>query len=231
MLGLTHLNRYQAFGIHFLASLVVFAILTALIFFYWFPGILRVADPSWQQILIVIAGVDLVLGPALTLIIFNPAKKSLKMDLSIIAALQIAALAYGSYTVHNTRPLALSLSFPAAGFEILYHDKVTPELADFIQQNPPSQKTACTKLYIYTGDAPFGVDITKLATEDLTELPSDNFADWMKKKNGADFLTEDIYTLPLGFSSSYQVNLSTTGELIGWKSIIKTSTQTPADSK
>ncbi|WP_420592230.1 hypothetical protein [Bacterioplanoides sp.] len=224
MLGLTHLNRYQAFGIHFLASLVVFAILTALIFFYWFPGILRVADPSWQQILIVIAGVDLVLGPALTLIVFNPEKKSLKMDLSIIAALQIAALAYGSYTVHNTRPLALSLSFPAAGFEILYHDKVTPELADFIQQNPLSQKAAGTKLYIYTGKAPFGVDITKLTPEDLTELPSDTFANWMQKKNGADFLTEDIYTLPLGFNHSYQVNLSTTGELIGWKSTIKTST-------
>lgn len=231
MLGLTHLNRYQAFGIHFLASLVVFAILTALIFFYWFPGILRVADPSWQHILLVIAGVDLVLGPALTLIVFNPAKKSLKMDLTIIAAIQIAALAYGSYTVHNTRPLALSLSLPAAGFEILYHDKVTPELADFIQQTPLSQETAGTKLYIYTGNAPLGVDISKLTTEDLTALPSATFANWMKKKNGADFLTEDIYTLPLGFSSSYQVNLSTTGELIGWELARETSIQPTTDSK
>ncbi|KZZ48613.1 hypothetical protein A3759_04705 [Thalassolituus sp. HI0120] len=226
MLGLTHLNRYQAFGIHFLASLVVFAILTALIFFYWFPGILRVADPSWQQILIVIAGVDLVLGPALTLIVFNPAKKSLKMDLSIIAALQIAALAYGSYTVHNTRPLALSLSFPAAGFEILYHDKVTPELADFIKQHQANDK-----LYIYTGSAPYGADIAKLTTKDLADLPSDTFADWMKKKNGADFPTEDIYTLPLGFNSSYQVNLSTTGELIGWELARETSIQPTTDSK
>lgn len=226
MLGLTHLNRYQAFGIHFLASLVIFAILTALIFFYWFPGILRVADPSWQQILIVIAGVDLVLGPALTLIVFNPAKKSLKMDLSIIAALQIAALAYGSYTVHNTRPLALSLSFPAAGFEILYHDKVTPELADFIKQHPASDK-----LYIYTGKAPLGVDTDKLQPADLGDLPSEDFSNWMKKKNGADFLTKDIYTLPLGFNSPYLVNLSPIGELISWESTIKTSTQTPADSK
>lgn len=212
MLGLTHLNRYQAFGIHFLASLVIFALLTALIFFYWFPGILRVADPSWQQILMVIAGVDLVLGPALTLIVFNPTKKSLKMDLSIIAALQIAALAYGSYTVHNTRPLALSLSLPAAGFEILYNDKVTAELADFVKQNP-----ATDKLYIYTGNAPFGVDITKLTANELMALPAESFPSWMAEKNGADFLTKAGYTLPLGFNSPQMVKLSTTGKLISWE--------------
>ena len=226
MLGLKQLNRYQAFGIHFLASLVIFAVLTALIFFYWFPGILRVADPGWQQILIVIAGVDLVLGPALTFIVFNPAKKSLKMDLSIIAVLQIAAMSYGAYTVHNTRPLALLLSFPAAGFEALYNDKVSTEVATFIKQD-----SLANKLYIYSGNSPFGVDTSKLTAKNLSKLPSDSFADWIATRNGADFLTEGGYNLPLGFNNTHLVNLSTNGELLGWQLAEKTAVSTTIGSK
>lgn len=126
------MNRYQAFGIHFLISLMIFVVLVALVFTYWFPGILADADSSWEQMLLVIAGVDLVLGPMLTLIVFNPQKKSLKFDLATIACVQIAVLAYGVFTMHNTRPLALYSSFPKMGFEILYAHETNNTLKEFL---------------------------------------------------------------------------------------------------
>ena len=65
---LAGMNRYQAFGIHFGISLMIFIGLVTMVLFVWYPGVLREVDSSWQQALIMIAGVDLVLGPLLTLI-------------------------------------------------------------------------------------------------------------------------------------------------------------------
>ena len=48
--------------------------------------------------------VDLVLGPLVTLIIFKAGKPGLKFDLSVIAALQIAALLYGGSIIYQNRP-------------------------------------------------------------------------------------------------------------------------------
>ena len=45
------------------------------------------------------------LGPVITLIIFDPRKPSLKTDLAIIGTLQIAALIYGSYVMFDARPV------------------------------------------------------------------------------------------------------------------------------
>jgi hypothetical protein len=48
--------------------------------------------------------VDTSLGPLITLIIFNPKKKSLEFDLAVIAMLQLCALIYGVHTVFIARP-------------------------------------------------------------------------------------------------------------------------------
>lgn len=210
MLTLKNINRFQAFAVHLGVSLVIFLILAALIFFYWFPGVLRIADPNWQTILLLIAGVDLVLGPALTLIVFNPQKKSLKADLSVIALLQTAALVYGVYSVHTTRPLALYLSFPAAGVEVLYNDKIQPELKDYLNQNP-------ALLYIDAGDQLFGKSSENLEASDLLSTPSPGFAEFMNKRKGVDFENESGYQIPVGLNNPYQLNLSEQGELLNWQ--------------
>lgn len=97
-------NRWQAFAAHFGISLAIFIALLALIVFYWYPGQF-IELGGWQGIQIV-AGVDLVLGPMLTLIVFNRAKKSLKWDLSIIAAIQFGCLSYGVHAIDQQRPVA-----------------------------------------------------------------------------------------------------------------------------
>lgn len=104
---LTDYNRYQAFAIHLVISLVIFFIILVCITQYWYPGILFDTGNGWKAIGMIV-GIDLILGPLLTLIVFNPQKNSLKFDLSIIALIQTAALIYGTWTIQQTRPVALA---------------------------------------------------------------------------------------------------------------------------
>lgn len=103
---LTEYNRYQAFAVHLAISLIIFLTLLICITQYWYPGLLFDAGNGWQVIGILV-GIDLILGPLLTLIIFNAKKKSLKLDLSIIGLVQVAALAYGTWVINLSHPIAI----------------------------------------------------------------------------------------------------------------------------
>ena len=99
----TQLNRFQAAAIHFGISVLVGVLVLFLMLGLWYPGgffkLLGGGD-----LLYIIMGVDVCLGPLLTLAVYNPAKKSLKFDLSVIAALQLAALLYGANVMFQSRP-------------------------------------------------------------------------------------------------------------------------------
>jgi hypothetical protein len=101
-------HKLRVFSIHFMISLVIFAVLLYLILFHWYPLPWFSIDGGWQGVRIMI-GVDLVLGPLLTFIIFNPAKgrRELTFDFSLIALVQLSAMIWGIYLVHGQRPLAI----------------------------------------------------------------------------------------------------------------------------
>ena len=99
-------NRYLAFAIHLLLSGIIFLILAAIIIFIWYPGFLFWSDGGWQGIRL-IAGVDFVIGPILTLLVYRLDKPELKKDLLVIALIQVACLAAGTWLVYKERPLAL----------------------------------------------------------------------------------------------------------------------------
>ena len=129
---LTEYNRYQAFAIHMAISLVIFLILLVFITQYWYPGILFDTGNGWKAIGMII-GIDLILGPLLTLIVFNPMKSSLKFDLSVIALVQTAALIYGIWTIHQTHPIALA--FINTSFSTIYkHNEFDGDIEDRIAQ-------------------------------------------------------------------------------------------------
>ena len=98
---------------------------------FWFPGELFFIDGGWQGLKLV-AMVDLVLGPALTLLLYKPKKPNLILDMSLIAAIQIAALAYGFYTTHQQRTLAVVFAektfFTVSASEILASNEQLREL-------------------------------------------------------------------------------------------------------
>ena len=123
-------NRWIAFAIHFAISTAIFLIFLALITLWWYPGALFFAAGGLQGIKIV-AGVDLVLGPLLTLIIYNTAKplRELNWDLSIIALIQVSCLSMGVYIVVNERPVAVVYAF-----DTFY----TIKSADLVDTNSPA---------------------------------------------------------------------------------------------
>ena len=83
--------RVRAFLIHLAISFVIFLVLAYMIVVYWYPLPFFHTDGGWQGFRIIV-GVNLVLGPLLTLIVYKPGKPGLKLDLTLIGLAQAAAL-------------------------------------------------------------------------------------------------------------------------------------------
>ncbi len=98
--------RINAFLVHLGISFVIFLVLVYLIVFHWYPLPYFYTDGGWRGIRI-IAGVDLVLGPLLTLIVYKPGKPGLKFDLTLIGLTQAAALTWGIWVTYIERPVAV----------------------------------------------------------------------------------------------------------------------------
>jgi hypothetical protein len=98
----------KAMLIHFLGSLFVAFFVGVLIFGIWFPDPFR-QMAGGTELFLLIMGVDLICGPLLTLVLFNPAKhrRELITDIGLVVLVQLAALAYGVWTLHVARPLYL----------------------------------------------------------------------------------------------------------------------------
>lgn len=105
-------SRFWAAGIHLLISLAVAGVAAGLVFGLWYPYPYREISGGRELFFIVIA-VDVILGPLLTLSVFNRNKppQELRRDLAVIGALQIVALAYGLWTVSVARPVHLVFEF------------------------------------------------------------------------------------------------------------------------
>ncbi|HLQ25550.1 MAG TPA: hypothetical protein VK138_06650 [Acidiferrobacterales bacterium] len=115
------MSRIKAFLIHLGISTIIFLVLLFFIVFIWYPSPYFSADGGWQGIRIV-AGVDMVLGPSLTLLVFKSGKPGLKLDLTVIGLLQSAALAWGVWTVHDQRTALVV--FSDGGFYSLNSEQI-----------------------------------------------------------------------------------------------------------
>jgi len=102
-------QRLAAAAIHLAISALIALAAAALVFGVWFPGMYRLMSGG-QGLFTLVVSVDVVLGPLLTLAVFDRTRKSirhLRMDLLVIALLQAGALGYGLHTVIAVRPVAL----------------------------------------------------------------------------------------------------------------------------
>ena len=101
---------FKASSIHFLSSLLIAALAATLVFLLWYPFPYRELAGG-RELFILIVGVDVVCGPLLTAVIFNPFKPRMELwrDLGLVALIQIAALVFGMFTVWQARPLFLAL--------------------------------------------------------------------------------------------------------------------------
>jgi len=96
-------ERFKAFILHLLLSLMVAIGVLFWVFNVWYPVPLHRALAVTHIFLLLII-VDMVLGPILTLLVYKPRKKTLVLDLVVIAALQLSAMIYGLWSVAQGRP-------------------------------------------------------------------------------------------------------------------------------
>ena len=103
------MSRYQASLVHLLISALLVGGVVGIVYWLWYPeptfGIVGVLP-----IILMLIGVDLVLGPLLTMIVYKHGKPGLKFDLSVIVLVQIAALVYGAHTLYQEKPHYLVFS-------------------------------------------------------------------------------------------------------------------------
>jgi hypothetical protein len=124
--------RLRAATIHLGVSVLVATLAALLVFALWYPYPYRELSGGRELFQLVVA-VDIVLGPLLTLAVFNRAKPraELRRDLAVIVALQLAGLAYGLWTVHLARPV--HMVFEIDRFRIVHQVDVPEELLDKVR--------------------------------------------------------------------------------------------------
>jgi hypothetical protein len=103
--------RLKALGLHLLASTAALMLIFGALYFGWYrwPG-WYLADVS--QVVFVMAGVDVVVGPLLTCVVAgaNKPRRVLARDIAVIVAIQLVALTYGTMSIWNGRPLYYAFS-------------------------------------------------------------------------------------------------------------------------
>lgn len=104
-----NVSRIKAATAHLLLSTLIAAAVAGLFLLVWYPAPLFEALGG-ELLLPMIVGVDVCLGPLLTLVVFSPgkARRLLLMDLSFIALMQLTALGYGIYAAFEGRPVFIS---------------------------------------------------------------------------------------------------------------------------
>lgn len=131
--------RIRYFLSHLLISLIVASFSLWLIFGYWYPApfykMLGIGGLAFMML-----AIDVILGPILTLLIAKEGKKSLKIDLAVIALVQVLALAYGLYSINKGRPVAVV--FDINRFEIaLNHNLDNDEKRAIVREYAQNQHT------------------------------------------------------------------------------------------
>ncbi len=120
--------RLKAFGTHLLCSAIALTLVLGALHLGWYHW------PGWHlteavHVVVVMVGVDVVVGPLITLIIANARKprRELARDIAIIVAVQLVALGYGATTLWHGRPLYYA--FSVNSLQVVQASDIDPEAA------------------------------------------------------------------------------------------------------
>jgi hypothetical protein len=117
-------SRWQASAAHLFISVSLALTVLLAMRWIWYPGP-HFEAMGGKDLLFILIGVDIVIGPLITLIIFNTKKKSLRFDLAIVALLQLAALAYGVHAMFEARPIYVV--YTKDRFDVVTAKDILPE--------------------------------------------------------------------------------------------------------
>ncbi|HVW68298.1 MAG TPA: hypothetical protein VHB68_04950 [Steroidobacteraceae bacterium] len=129
--------RLTAFGWHFLGSATALLLVLGTLYLGWYRW------PGWYltgvvRLLPILIGVDLALGPLVTLLLANPRKpaRALARDIAMVVAVQLVALGYGTYTLWNGRPLYYA--FSVNQLEVVQASDIDSKEAELGRRNNPA---------------------------------------------------------------------------------------------
>lgn len=133
--------KLKALAAHLSISVVLVAIALALMLLRWFPAPLFTTDGGGIGLKLLLV-VDLVLGPLLTFVVFNPtkARRLMVLDLSVIALLQLAAYGYGLWNIHSVRVQAVAFdegAFYAVTAPLFAEQEIAPSEWDALGPKAP----------------------------------------------------------------------------------------------
>lgn len=151
-------EKFIATGIHFLVTLVLAACAAALVFLVWFPDPFQTMIGGTELFLLVV-GCDLVLGPLVSLVIYNSRKSRFKLvfDYVVVGILQITAMVYGVSVLSGSRPVFVAFSVDR--FEIVTAREITD------QELAAVSRPEFAKLSI-TGPRLVGIDVPQADRSD-----------------------------------------------------------------
>jgi hypothetical protein len=120
------MTRWKAAAIHLAISACIALVVVTAMLLVWYPPP-YFAAMGGDHLVTILIGVDVVLGPLITLIIFTrgKARHLLRFDLTVIGVLQVAALAYGVSVVAISRPVYLVFSVDR--FDVTSANEIRPE--------------------------------------------------------------------------------------------------------
>lgn len=126
------MTRWRAAGIHLLVSAIVLAGTAGAMVLLWYPpSLFGIAGAD--RLLLVLAIIDLSVGPLLTLLVYRHGKRGMAFDLAVIAVLQAAFFCYGAFTFWASRPVFLVGAVDR--FELVFANQVSA--ADLKAAAPP----------------------------------------------------------------------------------------------
>jgi len=120
-------SKFLAFSIHLSISLLVALLAAALVFILWYPYPYREISGG-RELFTLIMVVDVIIGPFITLVAFNPDKSRREkwLDFSVIGLTQFCALLYGLWTVAQARPVHMVFEYDR--FRVVHAVDVDSEL-------------------------------------------------------------------------------------------------------
>ena len=120
--------RLRATLAHLVLSALVASSVAILVFRVWYPYPYSYISGG-LDLFGILVGVDVTAGPLVTLVIFSPKKsrRERTLDMAVVVALQLGALGYGTWTMHQARPVQLVYEF--GQFGVAHAVDVQPMLA------------------------------------------------------------------------------------------------------
>ena len=192
-------KRVKFFISHLLLSLCVIGAILTFVLMVWYPAPLSHAV-GVTQIMLILASIDVVVGPVLGFLVYKEHKKSLKFDLSVIVLVQICALCFGVYSVAQGRPVWVVYNVDR--FQVVRNNEL-------IIQNPDEVKaeyrTAGWGKPKFVG-AEFAKDVDERQTDMFTEVATGmSIAQMPKRYVSIDTVATQIQkrTLPITLLGKY----------------------------